>query len=214
MIAEAIAPEREARQDEVQQVAAAGGREPAEVEREDEDQQQAEPEARHRHAEQRDAPSTPTSSQELRRARPASPSGTPTRDGDQPCWPTASWAVLPRFSPISVGDRPPAADRACRGRPRSALPTNRAVLLRDGLVEVELRRASARPGRGVVTNSASIIFTGSPGTRNSMLKTASVTPNSTGTTARTATDERTISTPRCRPARDYFAESSRRVQIG
>jgi hypothetical protein len=36
----------------------------------------------------------------------------------------------------------------------------------------------------VVTNSASMILTGSPGTRKSMLKTARVTPKRTGTTAR------------------------------
>ena len=44
--------ERHGRQDQVGEVAATGGREPAEVEREDEDQEEAEPEARHRHAEE------------------------------------------------------------------------------------------------------------------------------------------------------------------
>ena len=54
---------------------------------------------------------------------------------------------------------------------------------------------------GVVTNSASIILTGSPGTRNSMLKTARVTPRRTGTAA-SARPATKLSTPR--PPGAYF----------
>ena len=67
--------------------------------------------------------------------------------------------------------------------PRAALATKRPYCLRMGSSRCSCARICAT-WSGLVTNSASIIFTGSPGTRKSMLKTASVTPKSTGTTAR------------------------------
>ncbi len=94
---------------------------------------------------------------------------------------SASWAVLATFSAISV-----ATGRRLRievpRSPRSALATNRPYCCGSGSSRWSWARIWAI-WSGLVTNSASIIFTGSPGTRNSMLKTARVTPNSTGTTA-------------------------------
>ncbi len=95
---------------------------------------------------------------------------------------SASCAVLPTFSAISV-----ATGRRLRievpRSPRAALPTKRPYCARMGSSRWSCARMRAI-WSGLVTNSASIIFTGSPGTRNSMLKTASVTPKRTGTTAR------------------------------
>ena len=121
----------------------------------------------------------PTSSQELRPSAATSPSGIPSATATA-MLATASCAVLRMFS-RSPSRPAPAADR----RPEVAaqrVADEPRVLPRDRLVQVELR-PHLGDLVGVVTNSASIIFTGSPGTRNSMLNTASVTPNSTGTTA-------------------------------
>src|SRR5207244_2523766 len=77
--------------------------------------------------------------------------------------------------------------------PRSALPTKRPYCFKIGSSRWSCARICSI-WSGVVTNSASIIFTGSPGTRNSMLNTARVTPNSTGITARNRRP-RYVSTP-------------------
>ena len=122
-----------------------------------------------------------TSSQEFRDSAASRPSGTPTATATSMAA-TASCAVLATFSAISV-----VTGRRLRidvpRSPRAALVTKRPYCLRMGSSRWSCARICAT-WSGLVTNSASIIFTGSPGTRNSMLKTASVTPNSTGTTAR------------------------------
>ena len=124
----------------------------------------------------------PTSSHEFRESAAIRPSGTPMATATAMAA-AASSIVLPTFSPISV-----VTGRRLRidvpRSPRSAPPTKRPYCMTIG----SSRWSSARMRAiwsGMVTNSASIIFTGSPGTRNSMLNTARVTPNSTGITAST-----------------------------
>ncbi len=122
-----------------------------------------------------------TSSHELRPRAASRPSGTP-RPIATSMLASASWPVLPMFSVISA-----ATGRRLRmdvpRSPRSALPTKRPYCWSTGSSRWSWARIRAI-WSGVVTNSASMILTGSPGTRKSMLKTASVTPNRTGTTAR------------------------------
>ena len=129
----------------------------------------------------RATPIAATSSHELRPSAAISPSGTP-RAIATTMLASASRPVLPRFSPISV-----ATGRRLRmdipRSPRRALPTKRPYCWSTGSSRWSWARIRAT-WSGVVTNSASMILTGSPGTRNSMLKTARVTPNRTGTTAR------------------------------
>ena len=124
----------------------------------------------------------PTSSHEFRKRAASSPSGTPIATATA-MLASASPPVLATFSPISV-----ATGRRLRievpRSPRSAPATKRPYCWSRGSSRWSCARICAI-WSGVVTNSASMIFTGSPGTRNSMLKTASITPNSTGTTPRT-----------------------------
>src|SRR6267142_6845993 len=132
-----------------------------------------------------------TPSHELRPSADRRPSGMPSAIATA-MLESASCAVLPTFSAISV-----ATGRRLRievpRSPRAALPTKRPYCWRIGSSRWSCARMRAI-WSGLVTNSASIIFTGSPGTRNSMLKTASVTPKRTGTTARTRRATK-ISTP-------------------
>src|SRR6267142_1540899 len=132
-----------------------------------------------------------TSSQELRPSAASRPSGTP-RPIATSMLASASWPVLPMFSVISAVTGRRLRIETPRS-PRSALPTKRPYCLSTGSSRWSWARIWAI-WSGVVTNSASMILTGSPGTRKSMLKTASVTPNRTGTTARIRRPTK-ISTP-------------------
>ncbi len=123
----------------------------------------------------------PTSTQVFRQTAARSPSATP-RTAATSMLPRASWAVLPTFSRISWTTGRRLRIETPRS-PRSALATKRPYCWRIGSSRWSWARIWAT-WSGFVTNSASIILTGSPGTRNSMLKTASVTPKSTGTLAR------------------------------
>src|SRR5215470_12147405 len=133
----------------------------------------------------------PASNQELLKSAAVSPSGTPIATATA-MLARASCAVLPTFSPISVATARRLRIEVPRS-PRSALPTKRPYCLMMGSSRCSCSRIRATCS-GVVTNSASMILTGSPGTRKSMLKTARVTPNSTGTTA-SRRRARYVSTP-------------------
>ena len=127
--------ERHGGHDEVGEVAAAGGGEPAEMEREDEDEEETEPEARHRHAEQRHhhrADVEPRVPAERRHEAEGNAEATATSTAAR-----ASWAVLPTFSAISA-----ATGRRLRievpRSPAERVADEAPVLHEDRLVEVEL----------------------------------------------------------------------------
>jgi len=98
---------------------------------------------------------------------------------------TASCVRAPNVLADLGRDGAAASDRVVRDRPRVLVRDKRPYCFRIGLSRVELSWPHLGDLIRVVTNSASMILTGSPGPGTACW-TARVTPNRTGTTATSA----------------------------